>query len=353
MVTFPNTVLIGSAVAAGVKGHIDIYGSAYPGGLAMNSAATPQPIGGAAISASDATAAGVFVIGVDTGKKYSFVAPDGSNATISTRKFSRPIIIDKVKELSAENYNAPSTEVVTVTTTSSWTPISGEEYVLRLIYKDIVGHPGQFTQSYRYNVTPGDTRNTILAGLAKQINNSKNARVTAAVSSDNLVVTAKEVDNNEGLFSVNEYSYVNFVATFYEADSLGVQPVTGVTIDVTTTPNQGVGYWKTVRDREKWSLGYEGVTNPVDWFGPKADIFTEANKAYDQIVIKHTQPYHSPDNNYDKETDVVTELYVENTSDTLISGFITKLDSIFPAKFLNINASGQYVPQSIANAIAA
>jgi hypothetical protein len=337
MITFPNTVLIGTKAAAGSKGYIDIYDE---------SART-------VLTASNALTLGKFVVGVDTGRTYNYIAPDGSKATVATRKYSRPIIIAKAKELTAENYAAPALEVTTITADASWTPISGEEYVLRIIYKDIVGHPGQFTQSYRYNVGPSDTAATILAGLAKQINNSKNARVSAVATTTTLVLTALEIDNNEGLVSINEFTYVNFVATFYEANSLGVQAVTGVSIVVTTPPTQGVGYWKTVRDREKWSLGYEGVTNPVDFFGPKADLYTEVGKQYDQVVIKSSQPYMSPDNNYIKETDVVTELYLENdsTASGTIVTFTGKLKDIFGAKFLSLQA-GSLVATDAPTAVA-
>jgi hypothetical protein len=327
MITFPTTVLVSSngSATAGGKGFLGVYSVNNP-----QSAATVAP--------ATLKTEGQFVVGLDTGRTKSYTTPTGTTASIQVRKFSRPIILNKVKEVAANNYAAPSLQQTTVTYSSSFVPIAGEEYVLRLIYKDVVGHPGQFTHSYRYTTTT-NSQADIFNGLVKQINNSQNARVTASYSSSTLTLTAKEVDDNVGVDTVNSYSYVNFTAVFYEADSLGNSPVTGVTIKTTVGPDAGIGYWKTVRDREKWALGYAGIFNYIDYFGPKPELFVEEGVTYDQIVIKSSQPYHSPDNNYDKETDVMTEIYVQDGGQ---SAFWTGLNTLLGNVAKTFNSSGVY-----------
>ena len=45
------------------------------------------------------------------------------------------------------------------------TPVPGYRYVIRLIYKDLYEHPGQFTHTYEHIATATDTIDTIGASL--------------------------------------------------------------------------------------------------------------------------------------------------------------------------------------------
>jgi hypothetical protein len=293
MITFPNTVLVASDIAktAHARGRVNVLGQDQLTELTATSILN-EPL---------------VYLGVETGVSFQ-----QNTFTFYKQKFSRPIILNEIERVIATRYKAPTFNSWRINGAISGLAI-GQEYVVRIIYKDMVGHPGQFTQSYRA-IAASTTTADLYTALAAKINNDQRARVTATANANVLNIVAKDVDDNEGLYSINEYQMVNMEVVIYHADRYGLSPVPGVTVGIAGPMTPGAGNWKIIRDREKWSLGYEGITNPLDVYGPQPDPFVKANAQYKTMIIEHRQPYVSPDNNYHKKTNIVTELYLPNST---------------------------------------
>ncbi len=327
MITYPNSVIVArAATTAGQKGFVDVYNA-----------------NGVAPTANDT----VIYVGVDTGENTTVLGPDGATPlTVNGRFMSSSIDLSRINSITAEKFTAPQQEVATLTLNGTLvTPVPGEELCVSVVYRDIRGRHTNFTQTYRVPVIAGDTAATVATKLAATITKDQNARVTAVadVTTDatNPVITftGKVVDNNNGLDSINEFSQVNFQLVFFRAAKTQ-EAVAGVTIAYTQNVNPGFGYWKVVRDREKWALGYKGITNPVHWPVLKptsfiADSIVAADGGFDQIVISSMNEYQSPDNSYRKETEVVTEIYLPSGTGT---AFITKLSALLPETVKSIKA---------------
>jgi hypothetical protein len=141
------------------------------------------------------------------------------------------------------------------------TIVAGHRYVLRMVYKDIYEAPGQFTHTYEVYADSNDAE-ALAAAIVKKINKHKNRRIQAQASAAVITLTAMEKDDNEGVYSLSEYSVVSMEATLYTTVPgalLANQPtaIPGATI-VKTPGNPGKGYWKQVRDAEVRFMGYQG-----------------------------------------------------------------------------------------------
>ena len=58
------------------------------------------------------------------------------------------------------------------------------------------------------------------------------------------------------------------------------------------------------------ALAYKGITYRTTWPIVKPELNVNLSSTYDTLVIESTNSYQSPDNQYVKETDVATEVYV-------------------------------------------
>lgn len=255
-------------------------------------------------------------VGVVRNDVQATMNPAGTSEKIARIDWSTPINKNLVKSIRHASYEAPALQVTAVDFSSS-TIIVGKEYVLRLIYKDIYFHPGQFTQTYRViarTTVPAD----LATAFAKAVNGHRvdgrygQARVVATVVGNVLTLTAKEVDDNQGVDSINNFTYVNFRTRvfFYDAGNPAPQEIPGIIVTPLVLPSPGNGYWKIVRDREKYAMAYKGVTNNT-WFPViKPEMMVEPEQEYNTIVIEHGILYRSPDNQYKKGTPVTTEVYL-------------------------------------------
>lgn len=140
----------------------------------------------------------------------------------------------------------------------------------------------------------------------------------ATGTNDNtLVLSAKVKTDNDGSESINEYSQVSMLAYAYYTNpsatgfaSKNKYPMIGVTVNKTATANPGHGNPKIVRDREKWALSYKGITNRT-WFPViKPNITADLTAHYDEFIVEHNNKYLSPDNQFEKEAMLATEVYV-------------------------------------------
>jgi hypothetical protein len=253
---------------------------------------------GSTVSDSD-----VIFICQGTGTTYTYTQPGGSSITAIKVLISDPIEAGKVKSYKGVQYAAKSEQVMTFTPTGTVT--TATEYVLRIVYKDMPEHPGQFTQTYRYTTTSNTVKN-LLDGLTPVINGHKGARVIASDNDAVLTLTGKEVpEGTTSLSDIDEFKMVEFDAFLNYVDSNGRLATLASTI-ANTPAEYGSGNWEQVRDLEKAQLGYIGVQNKIHFPVITPDFNTVKDAYYDLIVIEHDRSYLSPDNQYIKQAPLTT-----------------------------------------------
>lgn len=233
-------------------------------------------------------------------------------------EFSNKIQKNKKINCVLQTYVAPTEDKVVINLANAALVI-GHRYVIRIIYKDIYEHVGQFTHTYEYVATT-ETAQDMANEFVKIINKHPGRRVTASTtgSDKSITLTAMAKDDNEGLYSINDYSTVNMEVVFYytiPGALLSNVPtaVSGATITKTQgTP--GKGYWKQVRDREKYNAGYKGHVFIDAYPMIIQKHVVEEGTTYDYLTIENDNSYLSPDNQYVKTTPLTTEVYVKSGS---------------------------------------
>lgn len=227
-------------------------------------------------------------------------------------KWGNPIQKQGVKSIAYTTKSvAPVQDKVVITLTDAEI-VAGHRYVLRMVYRDIYEAPGQFTHTYEVfaaNTTAADLASAIVA----KINKHKNRRIDASVTGAVITLTAKAKDDNNGVYSLNEYSTVNMEASLYvtiPGALLSNQPeaVKGATI-VKTPGNPGKGYWKQVRDAEVRYMGYEGHVFTGAYPQVMQDMMTVEDAAYATLTISNENAYLSNDNQYIKNTPITSDIY--------------------------------------------
>lgn len=266
-------------------------------------------------TAADAAKATSLYIGVAQ-NKVKVTMPNGSVADKANIKFGNEIQKNSNPSAVIGEYVAPVQDKIVITLTNA-TIIAGHRYVLRIVYKDMYEAPGQFTHTYEVfaaNTTAAD----LAAAIVKKINKHANRRVNASASAAVITLTAMEKDDNNGVYSLNEYSVVDMEASLYvtiPGAILSNQPdaIPGATI-VKTPGNPGKGYWKQVRDAEVRYMGYQGHVFTGAYPEVVQDRMVEQDATYDYITVENDNKYLSNDNQYIKTTPLTTELYVKHSS---------------------------------------
>ncbi len=266
-------------------------------------------------TAADAAKATSLYIGVAQ-NKVKVTMPDGSVADKANIKFGNEIQKNSNPSAVIGEYVAPVQDKIVITLTDA-TIIAGHRYVLRIVYKDMYEAPGQFTHTYEVfaaNTTAAD----LATAIVKKINKHANRRVNASASAAVITLTAMEKDDNNGVYSLNEYSVVDMEASLYvtiPGAILSNQPdaIPGATI-VKTPGNTGKGYWKQVRDAEVRYMGYQGHVFTGAYPEVVQDRMVEQDATYDYITVENDNKYLSNDNQYIKTTPLTTELYVKHSS---------------------------------------
>lgn len=266
-------------------------------------------------TAADAAKATSLYIGVAQ-NKVKVTMPDGSVADKANIKFGNEIQKNSNPSAVIGEYVAPVQDKIVITLTNA-TVIAGHRYVLRIVYKDTYEAPGQFTHTYEVfaaNTTAADLADAIV----KKINKHANRRVNASASAAVITLTAMEKDDNNGVYSLNEYSVVDMEASLYvtiPGAILSNQPdaIPGATI-VKTPGNPGKGYWKQVRDAEVRYMGYQGHVFTGAYPEVVQDRMVEQDATYDYITVENDNKYLSNDNQYIKTTPLTTELYVKHST---------------------------------------
>lgn len=275
---------------------------------------------------ASAVNASTVYIGV-AGENMTIALPNGTSVTKRSVEYSNAIQKASKPSYVIGDYVAPVEEKIEIDLTNA-TVVIGHRYVLRIVYKDMYEAPGQFTHTYEVVATT-ETADDLGNALFKKINKHANRRVNAAFANHELTLTALPKDDNEGVYSLNEYSVVSMEASLYvtiPGALLSNVPEAVPSVTITKTAGKpGKGYWKQVRDMEVRMLGYKGhvFTDAYPVIEPKRNVTEGAN--YDYITIENDNLYLSPDNQYIKTTPLTTELYVEEAADLSASQFVKNL----------------------------
>lgn len=261
-------------------------------------------------TAAEAAKASSLYVGV-AGPKINVTMPNGTVAQKANIEFSNEI--QKSSKPSAViGANVEPTQDKVVVTLTNATVVAGHRYVLRVLYKDIEANNFQFTHTYEVYAESNDAQK-LAEAFAKKINAHKNRRIQVQNAETVLTLTAMVKDDNEGVYSLNEYSVVDMEVSLYHTIPgalLANQPeaVAGATI-VKTPGNPGRGFWKQVRDAEVRYMGYKGhVFTGAYPEVEQARKVVEGTK-YDCAVIENDNLYLSNDNQYIKTTPLTTEVY--------------------------------------------
>lgn len=261
-------------------------------------------------TAAEAAKASSLYVGV-AGPKINVTMPNGTVAQKANIEFSNEI--QKSSKPSAViGANVEPTQDKVVVTLTNATVVAGHRYVLRVLYKDIEANNFQFTHTYGVYAESNEAQK-LAEAFVKKINAHKNRRIQAKNAAAVLTLTAMVKDDNEGVYSLNEYSVVDMEVSLYHTVPgalLANQPeaVSGATI-AKTPGNPGKGFWKQVRDAEVRYMGYKGhVFTGAYPEVEQARKVVEGTK-YDYAVIENDNLYLSNDNQYIKTTPLTTEVY--------------------------------------------
>lgn len=261
-------------------------------------------------TAAEAAKASSLYVGV-AGPKINVTMPNGTVAQKANIEFSNEI--QKSSKPSAViGANVEPTQDEVVVTLTNATVVAGHRYVLRVLYKDIEANNFQFTHTYEVYAESNEAQK-LAEAFVKKINAHKNRRIQAENTAAVLTLTAMVKDDNEGVYSLNEYSVVDMEVSLYHTVPgalLANQPeaVSGATI-AKTPGNPGKGFWKQVRDAEVRYMGYKGhVFTGAYPEVEQARKVVEGTK-YDCAVIENDNLYLSNDNQYIKTTPLTTEVY--------------------------------------------
>jgi hypothetical protein len=261
------------------------------------------------VLAAGATIADTDNIYVAQGTANTYDA--GSLTGVREIVLSNAIQGSKVKSYRGETYAAKSEQATTLDFTGI-TPVVGTEYIIRVIYKDITEHPGQFTHTYRYVSTTATLANFIDA-IDEKINAHSGRRVNATNTDDTLILTGREIKEcATSLNDIDPFTMVEFDAFAVYVDSDGNwAELQGSGGHSTTAASRGSGNWEQIRDLEKASLSHRGPTNTTHFPVIKPDFATVVNATYNLIVIEHDISYLSPDNAYVKDAPLTTVIAIQ------------------------------------------
>lgn len=261
-------------------------------------------------TAAEAAKASSLYVGV-AGEKINVTMPDGNVAQKANIEFSNEIQKSSKPSAVIGQHVEPIQDKVVITLTNA-TIVAGHRYVLRVLYKDIEANNFQFTHTYEVYAESNEAQK-LAEAFVKKINAHKNRRIQAENAAAVLTLTAMVKDDNEGVYSLNEYSVVDMEVSLYHTVPgalLANQPeaVSGATI-AKTPGNPGKGFWKQVRDAEVRYMGYKGhVFTGAYPEVEQARKVVEGTK-YDYAVIENDNLYLSNDNQYIKTTPLTTEVY--------------------------------------------
>lgn len=270
-------------------------------------------------TAAEAAKASSLYVGV-AGEKINVTMPDGNVAQKANIEFSNEIQKSSKPSAVIGQHVEPTQDKVVITLTDD-TIVAGHRYVLRVLYKDIEANSFQFTHTYEVYAESNEAQK-LAEAFVKKINAHKNRRIQAENAAAVLTLTAMVKDDNEGVYSLNEYSVVDMEVSLYHTVPgalLANQPeaVSGATI-AKTPGNPGKGFWKQVRDAEVRYMGYKGHVFTGAYPEVEQARKVVEGTSYDYAVIENDNLYLSNDNQYIKTTPLTTEVYCPSMVGSII-----------------------------------
>lgn len=271
------------------------------------------------ITAAEAAKASSLYVGV-AGEKINVTMPDGNVAQKANIEFSNEIQKSSKPSAVIGQHVEPTQDKVVITLTNA-TIVAGHRYVLRVLYKDIEANSFQFTHTYEVYAESNEAQK-LAEAFVKKINAHKNRRIQAENATAVLTLTAMVKDDNEGVYSLNEYSVVDMEVSLYHTVPgalLANQPeaVSGATI-AKTPGNPGKGFWKQVRDAEVRYMGYKGHVFTGAYPEVEQARKVVEGTSYDYAVIENDNLYLSNDNQYIKTTPLTTEVYCPSMVNSIV-----------------------------------
>lgn len=310
MITSVHTVLIGKKCPAGYT-TVDALNAGEVALFDQNKAILK--------TAAEAAEASSLYVGV-AGEKINVTMPDGNVAQKVNIEFSNEIQKSSKPSAVIGQHVEPTQDKVVITLTNA-TIVAGHRYVLRVLYKDIEANNFQFTHTYEVYAESNEAQK-LAEAFVKKINAHKNRRIQAKNAAAVLTLTAMVKDDNEGVYSLNEYSVVDMEVSLYHTVPgalLANQPeaVSGATI-AKTPGNPGKGFWKQVRDAEVRYMGYKGHVFTGAYPEVEQARKVVEGTSYDYAVIENDNLYLSNDNQYIKTTPLTTEVYCPSMVNSIV-----------------------------------
>lgn len=310
MITSVHTVLIGKKCPAGYT-TVDALNAGEVALFDQNKAILK--------TAAEAAKASSLYVGV-AGEKINVTMPNGNVAQKANIEFSNEIQKSSKPFAVIGQHVEPTQDKVVITLTNA-TIVAGHRYVLRVLYKDIEANNFQFTHTYEVYAESNGAQK-LAEAFVKKINAHKNRRIQAENAAAVLTLTAMVKDDNEGVYSLNEYSVVDMEVSLYHTVPgalLANQPeaVSGATI-AKTPGNPGKGFWKQVRDAEVRYMGYKGHVFTGAYPEVEQARKVVEGASYDYAVIENDNLYLSNDNQYIKTTPLTTEVYCPSMVNSIV-----------------------------------
>lgn len=275
-----------------------------------------------------------FKIGMGSGKSVK----DHKGVSHPEIKWSNIIQADDIRSINVLAYKADTEEAVKIDFTKidaavlKLLAVGGKRIIVRLTFKDLPTRFRKWTESYEYVTLPGDTAATISKNIADLINKQwKRARVVAADADGVITLTAMPYDDDDSVDTLNVANKVRFNANVYYTDpaaegweSLNKHYPTGVTIKK-TPGTQYAASAKLVRDREAWSMGYDGILNRGEGTWPiiKPAMETKLDGHYNAINIEFENAYRAADDIV-RKTKQNVEIYTTGAT-SIITDLIAKI----------------------------
>ena len=246
---------------------------------------------------------------------------------------SQPIDGRLVVSYQKDQYEAKVEQAVTYEDVAAVLTV-GTEYVLRLVFKDMVEYPGQYVETYRYIAKDGDSATEMYNSFVSQINKTSSqlgiksgSRVKASFDGAIFTLTGKPIPEcTSSVKDIDEFSMVQFQSFLNYVDKDGHWETFLTATSDDEGPTYGNGNWEQIRDVEKFAQSYKGIMNRT-WFPIILPAMrTVKGQGYVQIVIEYDISYRSADNQYKKKTPLTTVIALP-TGSGQITEIQTALDN--------------------------
>jgi hypothetical protein len=293
-------------------------------------------------------AADRFKIGVVTSDSFQKVDKLGNVTFVPVVKWSNIINVADIKSVAKLDYKEDSEDEITIDfsgiapETMDLLAQGGCPVVLRLTFKDMPMRYRKWTESYSYVTKVGDTVESIIAGLIKDIIRApKRQRVYAKIDGQKLILTQMKYDDDESNRTENVYMKGRFDANMYWMNPAapGWASNNKYDLGVVFSKKEGVTYpatAKLVRDRERATFDYQGVLHRCCWYDPQPAMVTNLDNKYDGITIEFENQYRTADDLW-RRTKQTVEIYASNNGEAMganqiADGFVAKLQAMIASR---------------------